>query len=49
MINRYSGRTYNDLAQYPVMPWVISNFDGKGGVTEINKDFYKSRDNKINY
>lgn len=26
MVNRYSGRSYNDLAQYPVMPWVICNY-----------------------
>ena len=26
LINRYSGRTVNDLAQYPVMPWVLVNF-----------------------
>lgn len=23
---RYSGRTYNDLSQYPVMPWVLSDY-----------------------
>lgn len=25
-LNRLSGRTYNDLSQYPVMPWVLSDF-----------------------
>jgi hypothetical protein len=25
-INFYSGRTYNDLAQYPVFPWVLSEY-----------------------
>lgn len=25
-INRYSGRTYNDLSQFPVFPWVIANY-----------------------
>lgn len=25
-LNLYSGRTYNDLSQYHVFPWVISNF-----------------------
>jgi hypothetical protein len=32
-INRYSGRTTNDLAQYPVFPWVMVNFNGKDGFT----------------
>jgi len=25
-INIYAGRTYNDLSQYPVFPWVISDY-----------------------
>eukprot|EP00359_Climacostomum_virens_P000646 CAMPEP_0204897634 /NCGR_PEP_ID=MMETSP1397-20131031/848_1 /ASSEMBLY_ACC=CAM_ASM_000891 /TAXON_ID=49980 /ORGANISM="Climacostomum Climacostomum virens, Strain Stock W-24" /LENGTH=2393 /DNA_ID=CAMNT_0052065411 /DNA_START=106 /DNA_END=7287 /DNA_ORIENTATION=+ len=25
-LNRYSGRSYNDLGQYPVFPWVLSNY-----------------------
>ena len=25
-INTIAGRTYNDLSQYPVFPWIISNF-----------------------
>ena len=27
LVNRYSGRTTNDLAQYPVLPWVVVNFN----------------------
>ncbi|KAG5848455.1 hypothetical protein ANANG_G00098630 [Anguilla anguilla] len=26
-LNTISGRTYNDLSQYPVFPWVIANYD----------------------
>lgn len=26
MLNKYSGRSYNDLGQYPVFPWVLSNY-----------------------
>ncbi|KAJ8281129.1 hypothetical protein GJAV_G00063860 [Gymnothorax javanicus] len=26
-LNTISGRTYNDLNQYPVFPWVIANYD----------------------
>ena len=25
-LNQYAGRTYNDLMQYPVFPWVLSNY-----------------------
>ncbi|CAD8175465.1 unnamed protein product [Paramecium pentaurelia] len=25
-VNKYGGRTYNDLNQYPIFPWVISNY-----------------------
>ncbi|XP_026159212.1 lipopolysaccharide-responsive and beige-like anchor protein isoform X3 [Mastacembelus armatus] len=28
-LNTVSGRTYNDLNQYPVFPWVITNYDSK--------------------
>ena len=26
-LNTVAGRTYNDLNQYPVFPWVISNYE----------------------
>ncbi|GMF17286.1 unnamed protein product [Phytophthora fragariaefolia] len=26
-LNTIAGRTYNDLTQYPVFPWIISNYD----------------------
>jgi hypothetical protein len=26
-LNRIAGRTYNDLAQYPIFPWVLSNYE----------------------
>ncbi|KAM4603341.1 lipopolysaccharide-responsive and beige-like anchor protein [Polymixia lowei] len=28
-LNSISGRTYNDLNQYPVFPWVITNYDSE--------------------
>ena len=24
MLNQYAGRSFNDLAQYPVFPWVLA-------------------------
>ena len=26
-LNTIAGRTYNDLAQYPVFPWVLADYD----------------------
>ncbi|MED6237394.1 hypothetical protein ATANTOWER_024033, partial [Ataeniobius toweri] len=26
-LNTISGRTYNDLSQYPVFPWIITNYE----------------------
>jgi hypothetical protein len=26
LLNRFSGRTYNDLNQYPVFPWILQNY-----------------------
>jgi len=28
-LNLYAGRTHNDLAQYPVFPWIIADFSSK--------------------
>jgi len=25
-LNTVAGRTYNDLNQYPIMPWILSNY-----------------------
>ena len=37
LINKYSGRSLNDLAQYYVFPWVIANYKGENGYTEIDR------------
>jgi hypothetical protein len=46
LINRYSGRTYNDLSQFPVFPWVIANYDK--ACKSIGKEFYKNQSNLRN-
>jgi len=39
-INSLAGRSYNDLSQYPVFPWVI--FDFKSDSIDLsNKDIYR--------
>ena len=35
-LNIYSGRSFNDLNQYPVFPWIITNYSSK---TISNKDY----------
>ncbi len=29
ILNKYSGRSYLDPVNYPVMPWVVANYDIK--------------------
>lgn len=28
-LNTIAGRTYNDLAQYPVFPWIIADYESE--------------------
>jgi hypothetical protein len=30
-LNTISGRTYNDLNQYPVLPWILNDYSADGG------------------
>jgi hypothetical protein len=48
LANKYSGRSSHDLAQYYVMPWVISNYDGKDDAIEIDKNFIDKESNLRN-
>jgi hypothetical protein len=38
-LNRFSNRSFNDISQYPVFPWVVSEFsdDGSPPLTESSK------------
>lgn len=36
LLNEVAGRTYNDLAQYPVFPWVLKNYDDEFGKINLN-------------
>lgn len=39
-LNKYSGRSYNDLGQYPVFPWVLANYSAPLSFTESDfRDF----------
>lgn len=46
LLNRYSGRTHNDLGQYPVFPWIIANYGN--ACRQITKDFYRTPANLRN-
>ena len=28
-LNTAAGRTYNDLSQYPIMPWILRDYESK--------------------
>ena len=36
-LNIFSGRSFNDLTQYPVVPWIITNYDKD----ELSKEDYR--------
>ena len=37
-LNLYSGRSFNDLAQYPVFPWIITNYSDESEEISIKTD-----------
>ncbi|XP_070492270.1 lysosomal-trafficking regulator [Chironomus tepperi] len=40
-LNKLSGRNYNDIAQYPIFPWIINNFEGNELDLTIPETFRK--------
>ena len=40
-INFYSGRSLNDPTQYPVFPWVLSEFEKRHLDLEDEETFYR--------
>mmetsp|Transcript_3005 Transcript_3005/g.2856 ORF Transcript_3005/g.2856 Transcript_3005/m.2856 type:complete len:167 (-) Transcript_3005:1805-2305(-) len=49
LINKYSGRSFNDMRQYPIFPWIINDykidnktFAEKFGKEEIFRDLQKN-------
>ena len=37
-LNIYSGRSFNDLTQYPVFPWIITNYSDESDEISIKND-----------
>lgn len=31
MVNKFSGRSFNDMSQYPIFPWIISDYSSQPG------------------
>ena len=46
IVNKYGGRSFNDLSQYPVFPWIICDYDSKS-IDLSNKKSYRPLDNTI--
>ncbi|CAK75939.1 unnamed protein product (macronuclear) [Paramecium tetraurelia] len=46
LINKYSGRSFNDLNQYPIFPWVISDYTSKK-IDLNNREQYRDLDKLI--
>ena len=40
ILNTLSGRTYNDLSQYPIYPWIISDYKSER-INLYNNDIYR--------
>lgn len=40
ILNIYSGRSYNDMSQYPVFPWIIKEYDDEKIDVE-NEEIYR--------
>ncbi|CAD8063924.1 unnamed protein product [Paramecium sonneborni] len=46
LINKYSGRSFNDLNQYPIFPWIISDYKSKT-IDLNNKEIYRDLEKMI--
>ncbi|CAD8067855.1 unnamed protein product [Paramecium sonneborni] len=46
LINKYSGRSFNDLNQYPIFPWVITDYKSKK-IDLRNKEIYRDLEKMI--
>ena len=40
MINILANRSFNDLSQYPIFPWIISDYTSPSIITWLLNDFH---------
>ncbi|PNI83103.1 WDFY3 isoform 3 [Pan troglodytes] len=41
-LNTLAGRSYNDLMQYPVFPWILADYDSEGGHFDLADRMFHS-------
>eukprot|EP00826_Nyctotherus_ovalis_P045800 TRINITY_DN5101_c0_g1_i1.p1 TRINITY_DN5101_c0_g1~~TRINITY_DN5101_c0_g1_i1.p1 ORF type:complete len:756 (+),score=110.20 TRINITY_DN5101_c0_g1_i1:92-2269(+) len=46
LLNKYSGRSFHDINQYPVFPWLITNFTSSS-IDLNSKEIYRSLDTTV--
>ena len=42
LLNTLSGRTYNDLSQYPIFPWILKDYTSSDGINLNNDEVYRN-------
>lgn len=42
LLNTLSGRTYNDLSQYPIFPWILKDYTSTDGINLNNDEVYRN-------
>lgn len=45
-LNKMGGRTFNDLMQYPVFPWILAKYDGQN-LDLLNEDSYRKLEKPV--
>ena len=46
LLNKYGGRSFNDLSQYPVFPWIICDYNSN--ILDLsNKKAYRQLENTM--
>lgn len=41
-LNTLAGRSYNDLMQYPVFPWILADYDSEVIVVSLVKSYTRN-------
>ena len=42
LLNTLAGRSYNNLSQYPIMPWILKDYSSNEGINLNNNDVYRN-------
>ena len=41
LVNKFSGRSFNDLSQYPIFPWVLTDY--KSNILDFRQEIKKEK------